>query len=672
MLTHHMQPRPVRLIAMGMFLLAVVSGAVAQNAPLPPALGLIPPDAPVAVIVPSLAGLSQKIARFNEETLDSAAPFMADVLGMFKSMTGTNMGLDDNGTLMVIVLSTEGLVPAPQPADGDAQPQHPRSEPPVVILAPMADYAGFVRSLGGNPFEAVSAMNTPMGGRLFSKKIGNYAVLADSQKSVEAYQPPAKPDPNALTPVVGKAGARCLASSDAAVIVNMNALEPVIRPHFETAMAQITAEIAREIEQQQPDQLFMKPFAAAFVNLYADALNALLRDTSAVMMGMDIASPGIGLSYVAQFEPGSPTAKMFTHQGDAAGLLARLGDQPYWLATSIDLRSIAMQTITETIRTRWPKAPEPANPQDPHSLENFMGSLGQIVNLYLDATLHTKGFAGAYLIPAQPGMMGGGLMNAVVLYETTNAQALLKAHQEYFQFMEKMMATANTIEQAQHAGPPDGQAPSQPQITVKYTPNSLQLEGIQIDEYQMQYHLTPEMTQEMGPAAPFFMMMTNGGNQAGYIAAKGQFVVMTTTRDAQLVQDTFAAAERGNGLGSAGPIAQVRKDGLPPNTVAEYYLSLPGIMGVMNPFLAMLGQMPMDVPQDLPPVAWGMSVEDHGVTSRLYVPAAVIRTGKDMVDQAMMNMGGQPGEDDQGMDDWQDEEFEGEDDSGQGPPPAPF
>jgi hypothetical protein len=127
---------------------------------------------------------------------------------------------------------------------------------------------------------------------------------------------------------------------------------------------------------------------------------------------------------------------------------------------------------------------------------------------------------------------------------------------------------------------------------------------------------------------------------------------MTMTPDAQLLRETLAGLGRGNGLGSDGPIEQTRSTALPGQETLEAYLSVPGLIGTVNAFMAMMGQQPIEAPQDLPPLALGYGIEDHGISMRLYVPTKVIRFCKDTATNIMGMMGGgQQGPDGMGPDD---------------------
>ncbi len=635
------------------YLLASVTPAWSQEAALPSALGLVPDGAPVALIVPSLSSLSQKIAKLNEESLDSAIPQMADVLSIMKLMAGAMAGVDDSGSLVATILSIDGL-------DGD----DPDKQPPAVVLVPVSNYGAFVGNYGGNADEPITTLLTPQGSTYFARKIGQHAVMGQNQEDVNSYQPAVAPQ--VLAQAAGAVGREYLSLSDVAVIVNIEAIEPIIRPKLEKELEKMFAQLDQELANDSEAEAF-QGLIKAVASIYGDTAHALLRDTSVVVAGLDLTDSGVGMSYTAQFKPGSPTARIFTNGGAASEQLARLHDQPYWLASAMDLRGISVQLLVDAVQAKLPQA-DPAGAADP---------VTEMFTQAMDLFARTKGIATAYTLPAQPGMMGmgGGFMNGVAVYETTDGQAYTESVRRYFESLQGMMEMVNGLNDAgvdqpdQHLNPMAKQG-GQFSVDVQYTPNAMMIDGLQVDEYQIQYQIPPEMTEDMGPAGPMAMIMMGGTGQSGYIAAKGNLVVMTTTRDAQVMRQALASTNAKTGLGLDGPIDRVRRGGLPADASAEFYLSIPGLMDGVNMFMMMFGQQPMQVPADLPPIGWGASIQDHGVVSRLYIPIEVVRFCKDVADRAMMMGADAPpnGHDDQpwGPDGQGDDGFDR-----QGPPPAP-
>ena len=633
----HGSIRRASLTACALLLAAPLAGLVwAKDAALTNALNLIPADVPVAVVVPSLSGLNQKIAAVNDQALGGAVPQMADLVGQLKAQVGVGAGFNDDGSLVVFMTGMGGL---------DDGPEH------VVVLAPVSDYAAFVSNLGGDGHEAVTTLALPNGSSAFAKRVNDFAVLGDDRATTEAYQPGQAAA--AWEDLVGTVGNRCLESSDATVIVNIQVMAPALQEQLKAARANMVAHLDQPESQPPAMDPSMQRMSSAFLGAYFDAFNAVLRDTSALVIGLGITDQGVRLTQTAQFKPGSHLAKHFTTGGGAAGQLARLPKQPYLIAGAINHKGIAFHTMVDALLARLP-----ANEDSPMMKMAIEGIQlwGQV-----------KGMAMAYYTPSQQdpqqvGLMGGGMIGVVAMLETEDGQAYLDTYKA-------MITRLNGIGMA--IGDPAALPAAAAAVTARYTSDVLQIDGVQVDEYLYQYNFPPEIMQQMGPMA-HVMTMVGATGQNGYIAAKGPFVVMTSTRDTQMMKQALASVEHNSGLGSDGPIQRVRQASVPANAISESYLSVPEIMGTVNTFVGMMmGMPPIQVAEDLPPIAVAASVEDHGVVTRLYVPMSVVQFGQEVVGQAMMMIGGgHP----QGMGPGPTDSGGAEPDHGHqhGPPPAPF
>ncbi len=607
-----------------------------------PGLELVPADAPVAVVVPSLSGLSDKVAVLNEDSLGATVPYMGDMLGALRAMSGITEGLDDSGSLVVVVTDADGLMG-----------HHRPDQPPVVILVPVSDYAALVGNFGGNPGEGEAVTQLVLAGDSpgFAKHLGDYAVIGPTRDQVDRFHPGHAT--GLWTKRMGRTGQRCLRTSDLTVIVNIQAMEPTLQPMLQTALVQIKTDVLKTDSAPAP----MVNLVKAMATIYGDTATALLRDTSAVVAGLDITSHGVGLTWTCQFEPGSYLAQMFTTGRGTKDQLARLPNDDYWLASAMNFRGIAVQTMAKDLLARIPDGQG-----DP--------TVAPAVDMFKHATAllqQTAGVATAYRLPDQPGgMMGGRFLSGVTVYETGDGLAYTQSIKEYFEKLQNFMEVINDTSTADQ---PEGEHQAHPRkaslnVAVKYTSNALQVDGVHVDEYQIQYQLPPEIAGELGRVAPVMMLLGGSTGQSGYVAAHDRFVVMTTTRDVQLIKQALAAIKQTTGFGAGGSIDRVRRVALPSHTVFETYLGVGNLVQGINGFMGMMGLPPIHVPEDLPPIAAATSVEDHGIANRLYVPTTVIRFCKNAVDQTMATM--RPGAPGPHVD-----EPDSEGTGRQGPPPAP-
>jgi hypothetical protein len=291
------------------------------------------------------------------------------------------------------------------------------------------------------------------------------------------------------------------------------------------------------------------------------------------------------------------------------------------MATAMNLEGLGLKPMIEGMLNRLPA--------------NQQGGMVQFVRGALPLIERTKSTTAAYYVPPQGGggMMAGGLFQGVTLVETTDAKGYVQAVKDQLAAMNtlkiEMPAPAPAPGNAGNGGADAGQpaAGGEPQaitFVTKFTPNALQIEGVAVDQYELTSTLPPALMQEMGQMGPMMMMMGATG-QSGYIAAVDETWVMTTsTPSADLARQGLTALKANKGLGTQKLLTQVREN-LTPNAMMEYYLSINGMMDVVNPFMAMAGAAAIQVPQNLPPVGGSVSVLDGGAAERLFVPAPVVR-----------------------------------------------
>lgn len=583
-------------------------------------LDKVPADAPLVVVLPSLSGLSQKIAMLHD-ALGLQQPEMANMLGEFKSMTGMTQGLDDTGTLAVVITDVSVMV------DGAHGP------PPVVVLAPVKDYAAFVSNYGGAAGDAISSLTMPDGQAAFARPIEGYAVMGSSKQAVEEFQ--ATGDAGSFSKRLGKLDSRSLKGSDAVILLNFDVLAPALLPKLAEARQQMLAEMGGAQNDNDTMEL-----ATAFLSLYMDGIETVLTGGSTFAAGFDLSERGVGLTSTLAIKADSELSGYFQPPAGpgATPYLAKLSKQAYIAAMGMDCETINLGAIIERISAKLPQQ------------EQAQG-IAALIGPSLELTKPIKGVSVAYYQGDQMAMMGGAMVKTVSVIHVDNSKIYLADYQAYMQAINNVKIALDN-----NAGP--GGEGASISITAAYTPNALQIDDVQVDDYQVQYEFPPQMMQQLGPMAPMMMMMGATG-QSGYIAAKDGYVVLTSARDAKLMKQALAAIDHGNGLGVGDSLAQVRADALPDKPSMEWYLSVPGLVnGTVNMFLAMMGQQPLNVPPDLPPIGAALTIEDGGLYSRTFVPMSVVQFGKDLIDQAQQMQAGQRGGHASGQ--------QG------GPPPAPF
>lgn len=581
-----------------------MAASMARAATVQEALGQAPADVEVVVVVPDLSQLSAKIGQLRQ-ALNLPFLEMDDTLGSFKQLTGMTAGVNDHGSLLVVL-----------PDLGEAL--RAEREPEVLMLVPVSDYNAFVGGFGGSADEDVTALTLPGGARQgFGRNVGEYAVLGASQEAVAGYE--AGQNADAIIESVGAMSRPYVDQSDAVVYANFEKLAPSLIPWIDQAVSQATQQMEEMSESGFMSEAQVKQAKLAY-EMYGSAAKMVIRDSRGWLGGMDLSDEGIGFTEALGIKPGSKLAGLFPG-GEAATSLASLPQQPFIFALAMDSQAIALTPIYEAMAEAGGEAYMPAK-------EDWLPLVEKL-----------KGLAMAFYAPDDMAMMSGSLLKSLSILEVENDQ-------QYIADLKKYVAKLNGMEipiaggMAMDNGAGQGDQAMSMSYSTSYTDNALQLEGVQVDQYQLMTNMPPQLMQQMGPAAGFMQMFTN---YSGYVAGKDGKVLATTVVDPQLVTAGFRSIEQGNGLGASESLKRIRDKALPPNPAAEAYISVSGIAQTANVAMAMFGMPPIEAPQDLAPIAMGLSSRDDSLTYRAYLPmetvSFLVQTGQNI---AMM-MGGAPG-----------------------------
>jgi len=556
-------------------------------------------DAQIVIVVPTMSGLSEKIAVFAAQTgLDQLAPEFDDALGAFKQQMQFLEGVDDDGALLLVV---SNLAQAIQSELDDA-PGGVR--PATLLLIPVSDYDAFVTQLGGDPAAEVTAITFEGNQDGFAKKLNGYAVLGDTEAQTADYA--AGLQGQALAKDLSQLVAQYLHTGDALVYLDIEALRPAFNAGIDRAVAEIKGQMARE--NQIPAE-FAGLLQSVF-DLYAEAGHTAVDGADKLLITLELSDAGVGITKAAQLKEGSKLAGYFNtveKQGGptaAAKLLAALPDRPYIVASATDANAFALEKIIA-------------------QLSDTLGQQGDTTGLaamYLDMiapATQVNAVASVFYAPDAAAMMSGGLMTSLTVYDVDDTGAFVAQQKAMYAKLNEMKITLPPMQ--------EGQPPLEMSFTTTYTEKALVLDGINVDQYQVNMVLPPEMMQQFGPMAA---LMGNAGS-GGYIAAKDGKVLLTTVTDPQLITQGLAALSADNGFGSAGHVANLRDTALPANASIEAYLSIAGIANTVNPFLLMFspdGQQ-LAVPADLPPVGFGSVAADQGLATRMFIPYEVVKFG---------------------------------------------
>ena len=630
--------RPVRsvfrLALAGLMLCGGLRPGLVAAQELPAALALVPADAQAVVIVPNLASFKQKVALINQE-LDLDSPGMADVLTEFRHIAGIRKGLDESGALVVATSNLSKMTDETQPA--------------AVMLVPVSDYAEFVGNYSDATDSGTTVLNMPWGQAIHCRKSSTYAVLSARKSVVDSYQPGA--DSTRFAGIKGGFAATYLATSDLMILVDIQALGPMLAAQFEE-MVKSGQEM---LDTAPPAVVGMTGRAAKTMSVVAiDAAKAILRDTDLAAITVDIGEDGLGLSLVAQFKPGSKLAQMFGQstangRGDA---LARFPVAPYMLATSVNWSALDVAKLVNVTK---------ANLKE-HDLE----WLADVVDRQVPVSLWSKithsctvNYLPEQLDVFNPAAQFTGA--GATMFETDDPGAFVTAFKAYVTGMNDTHLELPALPGPSGKVPIDA-PPVKIRMSSLYSPNAQVIDNVQIDQWEITHDVPFQLMATVGPVVNAALMA--GRAKRGFLAVVDRLVIVTSTDDDELLSQILAAVKKNKGVGSDRGLIMVRSH-LPADATYRGYIGVTDIVaGVRDSLSAFmseesLGWMETD---DLPPIGWALALSNAGAVERVFLPMPVMRTAvtpikqlheamtrpamaPEMVDQGSGRMGlpGRPG-----------------------------
>ncbi|MFP4144713.1 MAG: hypothetical protein ACLFV3_06180 [Phycisphaeraceae bacterium] len=593
-----------RLTLLMLVAAVTLASAAPARAQMEQAIQQVPQNAEVVIVVPSLAQLNQKIATLQQE-LNIPIAEMGDVLAEFKQKAGIDGGLDDEGSLIFAISN----LPAAMQQQG---------EPSYLTLLPVSDYDAFLEAFDGlQPVEDGEGMMN--GDRdMFVRQAGAFALISNDQQAVQQYQ--AVDDASQILESLGTLGRRYFEDADAAVYVDVEALAPALKQMLEQGMALFEQQTA------QPGMAQQQEMALAMMQGYNEFIRTSLDSTTAAVVTLDITDQGVGITQAFDYREDSGLAELLpgSDQG-AQTILDALPDQPYLFAAGVDTRALDLPAMLDTLFGNLS--------------EEQAGFLAMNMQASQELLENADGVASAWYPPAAGGMAMGGIpFNVINVYQVEDGQQFVDQIQTYVTELNNQTVSLGPTmpgmgQQNQQGGP-------SMTFRTSYTENAATIDGVEVDQYSFRVQLPPEAMQQMGPAAGFLGGMLN---YQGYVVALDHHAIQTTGTDLQLLKAAVAAAQDQKGLGSQQAIQQIREQALPNNPALETYVSFDGIARMANNFMPMMGMPAIEVPENLPPVAYGGAIEDSSLAVRFYVPLDTAKFVRETIQQ-FQGPAGQPGQ----------------------------
>lgn len=566
--------------------------------PVTTALNLAPADAQMLVVVNDLSRVSDRIAVLREE-LDLSYPDLDDALGAFKRKTGMLDGVNDSGVMLLSINGLERI---------EAQDASPR----VLVLMPVSDYAGFVGQYGGDGTAEIAELRLANGAQGYAKSLESYAVFGGDREAIAGYEP--ADAAAALTDQLEAHGRAAVGDADIAALVDLtktadanpalveaglrlagNTLAALVAPS--ASPTQDASQPAPALRNDDDGSAALVQFGSLFTRLadnamLRDGLAAMMKDSRAMVVAGELGRGDTAVTLAFHVNPDTPTAALFRPSTDSAGkVLAALPDRPYLFATAVDGQGMDLPGLLKLI------VGEQGDPGPILRLKAEAGPLAEQVNAA----------AAAVFTPGDNAVYSGSLLNAVAVYRVKDGSKFLEGLKTYFHDLNKIEPGA------------DGTT-----YQGDYMQNALRLaDDVSVDQFKLNPVIPPATMREMPLTTQ--ALITSVFPMNGYVAAKGNDVVLVTSLDTQQITRALEAIEQQAGLGSAAAIAGRRERTLPAGSVMETYVDVSGVAGLADLVLPALGLPGLPPAGDLSPLSLGIGVEGESVAFRLDLPDETMR-----------------------------------------------
>lgn len=562
--------RVVRRVVCASVLVALAGSAMAE----PPAvLDRVPQGAAIVVTL-------RNIEQAQSKLLD-----IAKLVGQEEALAGGPMGeieaisqtpgLNKSGSLAIAIMAgPDGMNLEDQ--DG-----------PVIIIAPVSDYAAFVKGLGGVSGPGLSEVKLDEQAGFVKDLGGGFAALSPKKDLLEAYSGKAGQSAEHAKSY-GKTGAGIADRADVIIITNIPALQK-----------QINQGIGQMKDQAKNATAMMGPQGAqaeAGLAIFQTIAENWSRDGERAIVGLSKTDKGIAIDIASNFKQGSELSKFFMDSGKSAALVNKVPNQPFLFAGALDVSSPGLKQIGKNMgkmAADQAKAADGASSDLP--MQQFVRSIE-----------NASGFS--FCVGANPAaMMGGGLFTNTTYYIATSDP------KTYISSAKAALAEANGKKQ----GP----------VTTKtsYESEAQDIKGIKADKWSSKMEFDPNDPMAM-QAQMMTGMMFGPSGLGGYTAAVGDGVVSVMSPNTPLMEMAIDAAKTGKGLGDEPSLKDVQS-GLPGNRFMEFYVGSKSIFDSIGGFMAMMGGgQNFKTPEKLSPVAIAGTSEAGGVNFHIFVPSDVIQT----------------------------------------------
>jgi len=466
-----------------------------------------------------------------------------------------------------------------------------------VFLAPTNNFDALIGAFdtaegGGGGISAFTVENDT----IFAKPVGAWAAMSTERSTLERFTGKAG-NLGAYEGRLGDSGVEMAESSDFFVSINPADMAPLVE--------QMKEEIANNADKlaggQNVDQQ---------MEMMQKIMDGFVRDGSSAGFGVRFGAMGVVGTGSLAFKPGTEGAGLFERGGDSGSLMRNLPAGPFLFAFAMDNTAPIAKASMAWVQNS--------------GFMEMNQAMGMGAFNMTDLYEKMSGAAGA-VYPNSAGFMGGIFAN-MITYSASDNPGELKAAMK-----DKYAGIQMENEQLGMS------------ITSTYTPNETQVAGKSADAYAVNMSFGG-----MDPAAmmmnPMQMIFGSPSGPSGYIVEANGGVYQSYSRNSTMLTP---AVEGRSSLGDDQAIGRVTEN-LPDGRYAEFYFGVRPILDQVVPFLGMMGMPLPDLPDQIPPIGFGIASRNEGAVAGVFIPAQTIKSALQIAHSFEGMQGAAGGDDDEG------------------------
>ncbi|MFN4244188.1 MAG: hypothetical protein ACK4PI_13235 [Tepidisphaerales bacterium] len=558
---------------------------------------VVPADALGVLKVRNIGEVSTKWGDFAAKLgIAAFSPELADPLGGLKSELGVEQGLREDGELGVV------LLPASAWPGDDAED----SEPAVVVLIPVTDYAAFLGNFPNAETADGVTKVTRDDEELFVTQWGEYAAVSPEREYVLMKG-------NGVT--LSAQAAKELASKDTVLWANVPALRAAIGDGLKEAQEEALKAVDEQLENDPGSAKYGDVIRAAVTQVFL-AGESFLRDARSATLSINLTDAGINTSLAAEFDGGSYLGGWVNGlNGGGASFTRGLAAGSYIVFGGLSGNGAALAALTRDLAGPVVEA-----------LKKVEGTGADAAKL-VDATerLFRTGEFVSFGMLAPRGQLGAESLLQFAAVVEGDAQGYISAFKDYNTSYAKLMSAFEGTQ----VNP----------FVIEYKPGNRTVDGVTFDSLVMGYAANPRTPEEA--MMQQMMRMFYGPTGLSYeVGALDDRKALFTFGMNDNAMSRYIASARG-GQDPVGQLAHVRRttQQLPAGSFAVLYVALDEVIRTGTHYAQQFGiPVNLQLPPNLSPIGVAVAADGPVLKVDSHLPTDLLQSLIAAVIQ--MQMGG--------------------------------